>query len=368
MPVTKTPTKIAYALISYHAAHSGVYAKILDQVTFWRSKSIEVQLFVITDEKSVSFWKAIDPNCVTLIDSKVRSKVINRFRLVALAAKFNPSVIYLRESFPIFLPRIKMPIVLEIQSFVGNELKIRSKGKYLLLACLRRFVYSRVSGAVFVTSELMNKNEFSLSDDILKIPIGNAINLNRILPLPSNYQDDLNIFFVGSSSQIWHGISELVKFAELNPDIFVHIVGEDQESSRPNLHFYGHLEPFEYHQIAAKCIAGIGTLNLSAKHMEEASPLKVREYLAMGLPVIIRYHDVDLDQSNDFVLQLPVDERCFSDFSHEIRVFLDTWSRKRVPKSAISHLDVSVKESKRLEFLDRVIETNKNSKKLRGKS
>lgn len=368
MPATKTPAKVAYVLISYHAAHSGVYAKVSDQITFWRSEGIEVQLFVITDENSVPFWKAIDANCVTLLDSNTFSKIINRFQIVSLAAKSSPNVIYVRDSFPIRLPKIQMPIVLEIQSLVANELRIRSKTKYLFFNCIKRFIYSRISGAVFVTSELMIKNEFSLSDDTPKISIGNAINLNRIVTLTLDYQNGPNIFFVGSSGQAWHGVEELLNFAKLNPDIFIHIVGEDRKSSLPNLRFYGQLKPFEYHQIAAKCIAGVGTLNLSAKHMEEASPLKVREYLAMGLPVIIRYHDADLDQSSDFVLQLPVDERCFSDFSHEIRVFLDTWSRKRVPKSAISHLDVSVKESKRLEFLDQVIESHIDSKKLRGSS
>ena len=368
MPKTKNSIKIAYALISYHAAYSGVYAKTLDQVIFWRSKGIEVQLFVITDEKSVSFWKAIDPHCVTLVDSKVLSKVTNRLRLVALAAKTNPDIVYLRESFPILLPRIIIPIVLEIQSIVGNELKIRSKGKYLLFAYIKKFIYSRISGAVFVTSELMIKNEFSLNDDVPKISIGNAINLNRIVPLTSNYQDNLNLIFVGSSSQSWQGISELVKFAELNSDIFVHIVGEKRESSLPNLTFYGQLEPSEYQQIAAQCVAGVGTLNLSAKLMEEGSALKVREYLAMGLPVIIRYRDVDLDESSKFVLRLPVDARTFSDFSLEVRTFLDSWRHKRVPKSAILHLDVSVKESKRLEFLHQVIETHGHFAKRRDKS
>jgi hypothetical protein len=131
-------------------------------------------------------------------------------------------------------------------------------------------------------------------------------------------------------------------------------VGDEGKSSSPNIFFYGAMQSSEYREIATKCVAGVGTLNLSAKKMEEASPLKVREYLAMGLPVITRYRDVDLDPTSDYLLQLPVDQRGFSDFSPEIRSFLESWESKRVDRNDVFHLDVSVKESLRLRFFEQV--------------
>jgi hypothetical protein len=87
----------------------------------------------------------------------------------------------------------------------------------------------------------------------------------------------------------------------------------------------------------------------------------------MGLPVITRYRDVDLDPSADFVLQLPVDERSFSDFSVEIRSFLESWKSKRVDRSAVSHLDVTVKESLRLGFFEQVRNTHNTKVQSKGK-
>ena len=346
--------KIAYSFIAYDAIHSGVYTKILDQVTFWRSQGNEVLLFLITDEKSVHLWKTIDPLATILVDSNVISKVFNRITLVCRASKSNPSLIYLRESFPILLPMISAPIILEVQSLVGNELKLRKSRMYLYFCLLKKRIYSRVSGGVFVTAELKSINEFGLRDGVPKIAIGNAINFSRVNPLPLNQSRNLNLFFVGTPNQPWHGVSDIVRFGELNPDINVHIVGSQGESRSPNLFFYGRLQNSEYYEIASKCVAGVGTLKLTTNQMEEASPLKVREYLAMGLPVITRYRDVDLDPSADFVLQLPVDERSFSDFSAEIRSFLELWKSKRVDRSAVSHLDVTVKESLRLGFFEQV--------------
>jgi hypothetical protein len=178
--------------------------------------------------------------------------------------------------------------------------------------------------------------------------------MDRVIPLNLNPPTNLSLLFVGTPRQPWHGVSDIVRFGELNSDIDVHIVGDEGESSSPNIFFYGTLQISEYREIASICVAGVGTLNLSAKQMAEASPLKVREYLALGLPVITRYRDVDLDPSSDFVLQLPVDERSFSDFSPEIRTFLQSWTSKRVERRAVAHLDVSVKESVRLEFLEQV--------------
>jgi hypothetical protein len=346
--------KIAYSLIAYDAIHSGVYTKISDQITFWRSQGNLVQLFLITDKASAPHWRTLDPSATILVDSNLISKVFNRIMLVRIASKSNPSIVYLRDSFPLLVPNTKSPIILEVQSLVGKELKLRNWSMSFLFNLVKKRIYSNVSGAVFVTPELKNINEFHLGHEIPKIAIGNAINMDRVIPLTQRHSTNLGVFFVGTPKQTWHGVSDIVRFGELNPDIDVHIVGDEGKSSSPNIFFYGAMQSSEYREIATKCVAGVGTLNLSAKKMEEASPLKVREYLAMGLPVITRYRDVDLDPTSDYLLQLPVDQRGFSDFSPEIRSFLESWESKRVDRNDVFHLDVSVKESLRLRFFEQV--------------
>jgi glycosyltransferase involved in cell wall biosynthesis len=358
--------KIVYALICYDAAHSGVYGKIQDQVAFWTSSGYSIQLFVITDLESQEYWRRLDDSAVILLDVSVMSKIMNRCKLVRMAIKTNPSLIYLRDSFPLRIPKSVIPIILEVQSLVGRELKMRSYANHILFNLVKKKYYSRIDGVIYVTNELLMLNEAKVRSGIPKIAIGNAINLDRVTPLALNPSRNLGLFFVGTPKQPWHGVSDIVRFGELNADIDVHIVGDENESTSPNIFFYGSLQISEYREIASKCVAGIGTLNLSAKQMEEASPLKVREYLAMGLPVITRYRDVDLDPSSNFLLQLPVDERTFSDFSLEIRSFLESWKSKRVDRSEVFHLDVSVKESLRLEFFERVQNIHKAKLQSKG--
>ena len=314
-----------------------------------------MQLFVITDLGSVDRWKSIDENAVVLVDSDLSRKISNRVNLVKLAIATNPSIIYTRDSFPILIPRSNIPVIVEIQSLIGQELKNRSWTRFVLFRIFKRGVYANVSGAIFVTQELMQMNEISLRQQIPKVAIGNSINLERIAQLPPRQEARHGLFFVGSSNQLWHGVVELIDFAENNPDIDVHIVGQIGMKTLSNLHYYGKLDSAGYRAVADRCVAGVGSLNLKLNRMNQASSLKVREYLALGLPVILKYQDSDVNSADSYVLQLPNDGRPLTDFSAEIKTFLDRWATKRVSRSQIFKVDVHNKEAIRLEFLEEVL-------------
>jgi hypothetical protein len=358
--------KIAYALVCYGAQHSGVHKKILDQVSFWRSSGYLVQLFVITDVVSVSSWKSIDEHAVILIDSNIFRKIKNRIDLIKIASFTNPSIIYLRDSFPIRIPKSKAPVIVEIQSLIGEELKSRSWTKFTLFRIFKKPTYRNLSGAVFVTRELMEVNEIRMKHQFPKVEIGNSINLERVAPLPPRQFGKPAIFFVGSPNQPWHGVFELIHFAKSNPEVNVHIVGHVGKETLSNLYFYGKLDSAGYRAVAVKCNAGVGSLNMKVNRMNQASSLKVRDYLALGLPVIMKYDDSDLNGADPHVLQLPSDGRPLADFSAEIKIFLDNWANKRVSRDKILNLDVRNKEAIRLEFMEKVLLKATSDKLPRG--
>ncbi|MFN3692462.1 MAG: hypothetical protein ACK4R7_06185, partial [Fervidobacterium sp.] len=68
---------------------------------------------------------------------------------------------------------------------------------------------------------------------------------------------------------------------------------------------YGMLFLDKYTPIMQQADIGISTLAPYRKKMNEASPFKVREYSALGLPVIIGYKDTDLPDGAPFILQIP---------------------------------------------------------------
>jgi hypothetical protein len=88
--------------------------------------------------------------------------------------------------------------------------------------------------------------------------------------------------------------------------------------------------------------------------MQEASPLKTREYLAHGLPVIIGYQDTDFRDGAEFLLELPNTEDSIRPNQHRIRAFVESWCDRRVSREQICHLDTKEKERVRLRFLTEV--------------
>jgi hypothetical protein len=93
--------------------------------------------------------------------------------------------------------------------------------------------------------------------------------------------------------------------------------------------------------------------------MNEACPLKVREYLAYGLPIIIGYSDTDFLERPDFILTLPNHENNVNESLSEIEKFVLKWKGKRVPRDMITHIDICEKEKQRLSFFQSVIEAKR---------
>ncbi len=89
--------------------------------------------------------------------------------------------------------------------------------------------------------------------------------------------------------------------------------------------------------------------------MNEACPLKVREYLACGLPCIIGYKDADFPEHVDFLLQIPSRRTGAKESMQKIREFVAAWRSKRVPRERIAHLDLEAKERLRLQFFQQIL-------------
>jgi hypothetical protein len=87
--------------------------------------------------------------------------------------------------------------------------------------------------------------------------------------------------------------------------------------------------------------------------MYEACPLKVREYLALGLPVIGAYRDTDIPDESEYFLRLPNDAAPLAPHRETIAAWIDRWRGRRVPRAAIAHFDHLAKEKRRLGFLER---------------
>jgi hypothetical protein len=158
----------------------------------------------------------------------------------------------------------------------------------------------------------------------------------------------------------WHGLDKILRMAALFPRWSFDLVGtnaaEIQSGVPSNVKVWGHLACPEYLPLMANADCAIGTLALHRNGINEASPLKTREYLALGLPVIIGYKDTDFPQGAEFLLELPNTEDNVLAYHGRIRSFVESWRGRRVSREYIRHLDLDEKERERLHFFRQVIQ------------
>lgn len=357
--------RIAY--VTVHVApelmQGGVGKKIKSQLNLWRKAGHEVTLFSLTPDE-IPFP---DEHQI-IFDAKISlpKREINRasglIRLLDSVHTYKPDVIYLRfglYSYPLHRLFKIAPIVLEINSDDRVEYSTRGKLFYWLNRLTRGLTFGPAAGVIAPTHELTRI--FPLKKSQFTTVISNGVDIDTVdvLPLPKNDKPVLTL--VGSPGMSWHGMDKLIRFAQANSDIFVNIVGysaNDVDLPIPaNVAMHGYLSYAQIRDVLTKTDVACGTLALHRKNMQEACPLKVREAVLYGLPLLLAYYDTDLsDLDLPTVLQIPNTEDNLISHVEQIRKFAFEMMGKRLDVAEVApYLDQRKKEQKRLAFFEQVL-------------
>ncbi len=316
--------------------------KISQQVSFWNEHGHEARLFMHTS--------AYEPRR-DLIEGEIfpyasRGKLLSEWerigaatRLVRAVEAFHPDLIYFRYSmyvFPIHRLAHIAPMVEEINT---NDLTQHEEWGALLAnynRLTRGLMLRRVSGLVSVSEELSALPAFS-SFGKPTVTIANGIDAAKCRPFPAPANRTPRLVFMGSPGSLWHGVDKLPSLAEQLPDIHIDVIGYDPPAGdqplngKQNIIFHGYLSFDQYKDILARADVAVSSLALHRVGLEEASPLKSREYLAYGLPLVLAYVDTDLhDLDCDFLLHIPNTEDNLVTHAQMIRDFAYRMRGRRV--------------------------------------
>lgn len=357
--------RLAYVLqMADVSGENGISKKILGQLETWRALGHECRWFQLNP--SADIWPPLAkiPHAAPRRGSP-RGRIRASRALCREIAIWRPDLIYFRYAYHApGLPALfrEFPCVAEINSDDQREYPLtlgRLKNLYHRLT--RSRVLAPICGFVPVTRELAGVVvPFRRPSEV----IANAIPLATITPLPpASETSPVELAFIGSARTPWHGIERIGELARLFPDWRIHVIGDDASiwptlSPLPapaNLIFHGSLLRERYLRLLATTTAALGTFGLYRKGMQEACPLKVREYLALGLPVLGACADTDIPDSADYYLRLPNDDTPLTPHREAIASFVSAWRGRRVPRAAVAHLDTAVKEARRLAFMARVV-------------
>jgi glycosyltransferase involved in cell wall biosynthesis len=347
--------KIAYYARVDTNEESGILKKIVGQIKAWQKEGHEVKLFAIS--KHPQRWEGLQRiDSLALCFPGKWTRAFGAKEMNARIKAWDPGVIYLRHQ--IYYPfmdsiMIHYPTFVEVQTNEDAEFRtIFSLQKRFYHHLTKNIYYRKAKGIVCMTHEIADR--FRTASKPVCV-IGNGIDLGQYpeTMVPRNVNP--RIVFIGSANQMWNGIDKVIWLAARFPAWNFDVIGTDEITNRQeissNIKMHGFLSRNEYEPIMMNADAAIGTLSLYGKAMEEACPLKVREYLAYGLPVIMGYKDTDFPNSAPFILQLPNIENNVKDNCPAIVEFLQKWKGQRVSRHLISHLDNAIKEKQRLSFI-----------------
>ena len=356
--------RIAYVCYLSTLSDSGVTAKIGSQLAVWRRLGHEATLFCATRlAPQGNTLQRIESEAGGQIEvfSSFRERVARMARLERSVLAAKPDVVYLR--YDLFTPPLvrllrRLPTVVECNTDDLAEWRLRSRAARAFNRVNRRLVYGHSAGIAFVAHELAESPRFARFGKPA-IVLGNGIDLESSTAFPPTGNDEPRFAFLGEPSP-WQGIDKVVALAAALPEATFDLVGpKTVEAAPPNLHVHGLLGAAAYGKVLAAADVGLGTLALYRKQMREASPLKVREYLAHGLPTVIGYEDTDFVGTDPwFLLRLPNADWNVAEHVERIRRFARGAVGRRVAHAEIAQLDAARKEARRLEFFESILSGN----------
>lgn len=363
----------------------GVIKKIDEKLNIWQHHGHIVHLFLVGRIHTLSLANVFSFDKVSIYSvGKQKFKGYHHLNIlfgrvfpeqrqaIFDLAQFQPDVFYFRSIFP--SPIINYALknhncFFECNTYIDGELdNIASKNILGVLYKLfylrnRNNIYCRTKGVLSLTYEIANSiKKYNPNVNLEVVPNGISLKREDIV-LSANtisYSDPIKMVFIGSPGANWHGLDHILEFARINGGkVNVDIIGFDGEGlpSLNNVRYHGILPRNKYEKIIEQADIGLGTFALYRKQMDEACPLKVREYLKFGLPVVLGYSDTAfINKEIPFVYQVPNTADGLISHANEVIDFCNIRRGKKLSIEEVRPLiDTHFFEEQRLKFIERTL-------------
>lgn len=350
--------KIAHVVFDGVNDDNGRIRKAAGQIRAWRSRGHEVRLFAVS--RSETLWEGLADLPVEVVEGFTKAARLLRSRaLMAKVLDWQPDIAYVRWSsnFPGLGGLLKRaPCVFELNTYDVGEFKLTCPNRiqYYYHLATRGRLLRRTHGLAAVTNEIAG--HFAVFGKPTAV-IANGIVLSGFPEMTAPSNPEPRLVFIGAPRLAWHGVDKVLSLAGHFRRWRFDVIGPAREDLGSmgipdNVFVHGWLGRPAYLEILARADVALGTLALHRNDMNEACPLKVREYLACGIPTIVGYKDTDFPEPVPFLLGIPNSEDNVLTHRGEIKKFVNESIGKRVPRDRIRHMDVALKEKRRLEFME----------------
>jgi hypothetical protein len=367
--------RIAYFTEWSPYEQSGVLKKLVGQVRAWRELGHEATLFTIgpcRDTPTAGDFAEFGETFGAIGQSSLDRYRFARLGFANKLASVPPVVRRLREYCPdilyyraqgLWYPGLGTvlgiaPAVLEVNTIEAAEAPRWGKLFALWHGLTGTRTFRLADAMVCVTDEIAQA--YAHFGKPMAVIANSLDQTGPSLPPTANARP--SFVFVGSATVgagSWHGIDKIVELARALPDCDFNVVGmraEDLGVEPPaNLRFQGTLHGDALTQVYRRSDVAISTLALHRLGMKEACPLKTREYLMHGLPVILGYHEAEPGlRGVDYVLDIGNSEDNVATSIGAIRAFAEKWCGRRVDAD-LEFLSSRFKAQQRIQFFEHIL-------------
>lgn len=290
--------------------HSEHQAALMLQTASWTTLAYH------TNEPKLSFEKRIPLffRPILLRNLYIWLKILsyqNDYDLVLLRhMTFDPFSI-------VFSPFVKNRISVHHAKEI-EELKLVSSGWKGRLASMLEVIAGKIliknSVAIIGVTEEIGRYQNTrrrLNKIVFSYP--NGIDLQSIpLAQDCREKENINIAFICGTFSEWHGLDLLIKsvkeYTKEDLNFKIHLIGKLNNSYINSIKDkecfinHGFLAKKEYLDIVSKCDIALGSLAMFRQNLDEGATLKVREMLALGIPVYSTHIDTSLQDNSIFYL------------------------------------------------------------------
>lgn len=221
----------------------------------------------------------------------------------------------------LFSPFVKNRITVHHTKEVEEMVLVRAGWKGKMASLLEyysgRFTLKRNLAIAGVTQEIVDYQCLRTGDLVPGFVYPNGIDTDSVTLLDDCRSGEIfNLAFICTEFSSWHGLERLFDSVRKCIEghcaiaIKVHLIGRLSDQQREMINGnevfasvfveHGILSENDYRRVMNSCDAGVGSLALEEKGLREASTLKVREMLAMGLPVVSGHVDSSLPENFPF--------------------------------------------------------------------
>ena len=296
------------------------------------------------------------------IVSKITTYIALYYSVIKLLKIHNDfKFVYIRSMLPVppftkllkTIKRLGIKIIIEIPTYPPDKEYSTDKRtiRKLLLPQLR---YIERRAAKYVDLYTLIGEASSEYYNRPAINIENGLDIERLPVRIPNFDPEAYHFLALAKIARWHGYDRIIEgiktYFSVNksPNIVLHIVGPDGDNTKPYLInlvskyglenrvvFEGVLQGDSLSDLINKCDIGFASLGLYRINLDVASVLKIREYMARGLPFVYAAKDNAIDENNAYNIRIkndesPVDIKDMLEFAYRMRINSDVPRNMRI--------------------------------------